>query len=138
MSAPSNEHATSLKYHSGWFILLTSTLSFWRVKRWERSIIASTPAEVPADESPSYAHNPFYALQRFGFPGSMWRGLHSDGTVPEGVPYDEEAMLGSDGVQTHMLPRSDSREDIELAGRYALARATEARLQQDLRAAGLL
>jgi len=26
---------------SGWFILLTSLLSFWRVKRWERNILAS-------------------------------------------------------------------------------------------------
>lgn len=25
----------------GWFLLLTSSLGFWRVKRWERSILAS-------------------------------------------------------------------------------------------------
>lgn len=27
--------------NKGWFILLTSLLNFWRVKRWERNIIAS-------------------------------------------------------------------------------------------------
>jgi len=31
----------SLTSFPGWFILLTSLLSFWRVKRWERNILAS-------------------------------------------------------------------------------------------------
>ena len=33
---------------AGWFLLLTAGLGFWRVKRWERSILApSTPASDP-------------------------------------------------------------------------------------------
>ena len=36
----------------GWFILLTSLLSFWRVKRWERGILASQPpSTLPAPGS---------------------------------------------------------------------------------------
>lgn len=29
------------RWELGWFILLTSVLGFWRVKRWERGILAS-------------------------------------------------------------------------------------------------
>jgi hypothetical protein len=118
--------------------LLTSTLSFWRVKRWERSIIASTPTETPPDDGPSRAHHPLFALARFGFPGVMWRSLRGNPTIPEGVPYDEELMLESNGEQAQMLPRFDDPESIDLAGQFAYARATETRLQNDLRAAGLL
>jgi Protein of unknown function (DUF2370) len=37
----------------GWFILLTSLLSFWRVKRWERGILSPQQPMVPrtAEES---------------------------------------------------------------------------------------
>jgi len=123
----------------GWFILLTSTLSFWRVKRWERSIIATTPVEAAPTEGSSHAHNPFFALERFGFPGVMWRSLRGgNSSSPEGVPYDEEAMLVSNEEHSHMLQRLDDPEDIEIAGRYAIARVSEARLQQELRTAGLL
>ncbi|KAF8591427.1 hypothetical protein K439DRAFT_1656642 [Ramaria rubella] len=119
----------------GWFILLTSTLSFWRVKRWERSIIASTPTEITPEEGPSHAHNPFYALERFGFPSAILRGMNAGPRTREGMPLDEEAMLESDGEQTPMLPISEESGD---TGRLAHARVTELRLQRDLTAAGLL
>ena len=42
---------------SGWFILLTSLLGFWRVKRWERSILESqNPA--PSQPQPSHSGTP--------------------------------------------------------------------------------
>lgn len=67
----------------------------------------------------------------------MWSGLRNNSSAPEGVPYDEEAMHES-SEQAHMLPRSGDPESIEVAGRYAHARASESRLHQDLRTAGLL
>lgn len=93
-----------------------------------------------ADDGPSHAHNPFFALERFGFPGAMWHSLHRHAATQEREPYDEELMLESNGELAHMLQRSDGPTpgDIELAGRYALARATQSRLQNDLREAGLL
>jgi hypothetical protein len=61
----------------GWFILLTSLLGFWRVKRWERSILASTPAEAstagtssaPAPDAPTVPVFGFFNVP--GFPGSL-------------------------------------------------------------------
>lgn len=55
----------------GWFILLTSLLGFWRVKRWERSILASQrDGSSPPSETPS----PLSALAQmestFGFRGA--------------------------------------------------------------------
>jgi hypothetical protein len=72
----------------------------------------------------------------------MWRNLHQESATVtrEVVPYDEEMMLESNGEDAQMLQRIDNPTpgDIERAGRYALARATETRLQNDLREAGLL
>jgi hypothetical protein len=38
--------------YAGWFLVITSVLGYWRVKRWERSIRASaTPVAEPAATS---------------------------------------------------------------------------------------
>lgn len=44
-------------YTSGWFVLLTSVLGFYRVKRWERSILASQQREAspPGTAAPTTA-----------------------------------------------------------------------------------
>lgn len=39
-----------MSFSIGWFILLTSILGFWRVKRWERGILASRRNANPASE----------------------------------------------------------------------------------------
>jgi len=136
LSEGATEWISFLLMTIGWFILLTSTLSFWRVKRWERSIMASTPAESLPDDGPSHAHNPFYALERFGFPGAMWRSVHGDSSPSADLPPDEEAMLESDGELARMLPRSDDLNNVEGAGQHVSV--AELRLQQDLRTAGLV
>jgi len=41
----------------GWFILLTSVLGFWRVKRWERGILASQRESSTTPQSTSTARN---------------------------------------------------------------------------------
>jgi len=39
----------------GWFILLTSLLGFWRVKRWERGVlVAQRDSSVPTERSPGF------------------------------------------------------------------------------------
>ncbi|EKM80160.1 hypothetical protein AGABI1DRAFT_113368 [Agaricus bisporus var. burnettii JB137-S8] len=66
----------------GWFILLTSLLGFWRVKRWERGILASQ-RESPVAAQPSVSR-PFWVERMFGIrrqsqgesPGDLfWRGF---------------------------------------------------------------
>ncbi|KAL4064994.1 hypothetical protein V8B97DRAFT_1875429 [Scleroderma yunnanense] len=87
----------------GWFILLSSMIGFWRVKRWESSIRATnsrgplTPEEIERDISTR--HN---LEQVLGFP------LEDEASQPQG-------------------PRIPTQRELE-----------EARLQHDLRAAGLL
>lgn len=39
----------------GWFVLLTSVLGFYRVKRWERSILASQQRSPPGTAAPTTA-----------------------------------------------------------------------------------
>lgn len=88
---------------SGWFILLSSLIGFWRVKHWESSIRSSnargpvTPEEVERDITTCRS-----VEQVFGLP-------------PEGEPSPSGALY---------IP---TQRELE-----------EARLEQDLRAAGLL
>ncbi|KAI0003102.1 hypothetical protein BJV74DRAFT_764940 [Russula compacta] len=51
----------------GWFILLTSLLSFWRVKRWERNILASQrETTVAGRDAAGQSHGAFSThLHRF-------------------------------------------------------------------------
>ncbi|KAI0251253.1 hypothetical protein BJV78DRAFT_1275363 [Lactifluus subvellereus] len=50
----------------GWFILLTSLLSFWRVKRWERNILASQRETTVAARDAAGQSHPFSSrLNRF-------------------------------------------------------------------------
>ena len=49
------------KLFPGWFILITSLLGFWRVKRWERNILASQRETTVSarDAAGSSQSNPF-------------------------------------------------------------------------------
>lgn len=47
----------------GWFIFMSSLLGFWRVKRWERSIRASTPAAIVTPEQQQQDREVFSNLQ---------------------------------------------------------------------------
>ncbi|KAI0719500.1 hypothetical protein C8T65DRAFT_635508 [Cerioporus squamosus] len=125
----------------GWFILLTSLLGFWRVKRWERGILSSqddTPATATPEErarSAAIIHSieRVFGLQGLadgsllrqglGFPGAAHRERDS---IEEEVPERNEYILPID-------PSDPARNE-----RIARAYADEARLHQDLRSAGLL
>ncbi|KAI0750827.1 hypothetical protein C8Q80DRAFT_1335496 [Daedaleopsis nitida] len=125
----------------GWFILLTSLLGFWRVKRWERGILSSQDeAPAPANgetRSAAIVHSIERAFglqgladgslirQGLGFPGAMHRELEE---VEEEVPQPQRTA--------YVLPLDP--EDHERNERLARAYADEARLHQDLRSAGLI
>ena len=117
--------------HTGWFILLTSVLSYWRVKRWERSILASsdvgssTPSEHPLSRR---------FLAAFGGQAVLRHGFSlSRDEDPNSVSAETAARMGQRGNSIEL-----SRPPPEEEARLAQAWAEEARLQSDLRAAGLI
>ncbi|KAI6047431.1 hypothetical protein EDC04DRAFT_621890 [Pisolithus marmoratus] len=121
---------------AGWFLLLTSTLGFWRVKRWEKSILApSNPSsdlplqeharslsEVDADTEMPWPSFLAPLLQRIGH--RRWSRRRWD-------------ALGVSG-------RAEVQEQIALSVDPERARGTreflsrERAMQEDLRSAGIV
>ena len=121
--------------HIGWFILLTSILSYWRVKRWERSIISSsdsgnsTSSEGPLSRRLRAAFGG-RMMFRHGFSLSRDEDSNTSGLA---ISTETAARMGQRGGSVELRrPASDSEI------RLAQAWAEEARLQNDLRAAGLM
>jgi hypothetical protein len=120
----------------GWFILLTSVLGFWRVKRWERGVLASQ-RENPGAPPPQSTNNPFISQFERGFGlrgmtrGDLFRtgfGFPRHDTEPErgeGSPEESEFMIPADA-------------DPERAQQLQEAIRNERRLHAELRAAGLI
>jgi len=123
--------------------LLTSLLGFWRVKRWERGILASQQSNSSSSQQGSTGLSQFersfglrgmtrgdFFRQGFGF-GS--RNNHTE---------DVEAQRGNtndiEDPDEHDLMIPIPPDDPNRAHALAEALANERRLQQDLRAAGLL
>ncbi|KAH9938607.1 uncharacterized protein B0H18DRAFT_967953 [Fomitopsis serialis] len=141
----------------GWFVLLTSLLGFWRVKRWERGILSSQ------QESPSQRHvngpangTLIHSLERalgingladgslirtgFGLerPGAREGDLEAEIAIerivgPLGDPEERRAHLAE--RNEYQLPLTD---DPEQNARVAQAMAEQARLHHNLRQAGLI
>ena len=135
----------------GWFILLTSLLSFWRVKRWERGILQSTPASsLPAPgTSSSRASSALLSrlnMLRTGlgfrradatvgeYPGAALHQFDRDPLAPPADAHDETEEERE--RNEYIIPIDPN--DPEATDRLARAYAEEARLQRALRAAGLL
>ncbi|GLB33942.1 putative protein of unknown function (DUF2370) [Lyophyllum shimeji] len=136
----------------GWFILLTSLLGFWRVKRWERGILASQqdnsnpPAETPSPFTllSRMEHNfglrgtSRVELLRQGFGLGRSRSTEEDAATraaEEGTarPHeDDEHARETD----YMIPIDPN--DPERSRRIQEALEQDRRLQNDLRSAGLL
>ncbi|KAF8138447.1 hypothetical protein EV363DRAFT_1252103 [Boletus edulis] len=130
----------------GWFLLLTSSLGFWRVKRWERSILAShassssslrshtrTQSEV-ADEEESGRQSLFERMGLFRSP-DRHQSSETDGGVGPGSDSPSAQDSGGSGYQQNGTPWYS---DPERARRAREALTREQRLCEDLRAAGLL
>lgn len=121
----------------GWFILLTSILSYWRVKRWERSILASsdtTGSSAPSENTLSRRLRAAFgghSMLRHGF--SLSRDEDPNPPAPAAVSPETVARM-SQGENSVEPGRPSSDPEVRLAQAWA----EEARLQNDLRAAGLM
>jgi hypothetical protein len=137
-------------FRQGWFILLTSLLGFYRVKRWERGILASRRDNAPA---PTTQANPIIShfessfslrgmsradLFRQGFGFGATRNREDDEATREAVRAEEGESNGHEhSMETDpMIPLHPS--DPERSRAIIQAFANEQRLQRDLREAGLL
>ncbi|CCM01725.1 uncharacterized protein FIBRA_03791 [Fibroporia radiculosa] len=134
----------------GWFILLTSLLGFWRVKRWERGILRAqrdNPAEGrptgPANGALIHSFERIFGLHGLADGSLIRNGLgfssnshpsEDDDPLAHVLRMEEEDTVSPRGE--YILPlTSDNPED---NARMAQALAIQARLHQDLRSAGLL
>jgi hypothetical protein len=132
----------------GWFMLLTSLLGFWRVKRWERGILSSqrenntiTPGQQARDVTVVSQFERAFGLSgisrgelfRQGF-GLGRNRVHDEDEEVNRVARAEEG--DGSGETDVMLPMDPNDPDRNRALLDALAR--DRRLQHDLRAAGLL
>ena len=128
----------------GWYLLLTSSLGFWRVKRWERSILASHTSNSPsasrshtrtqseiADEEENRRQS---LLERIGLFRYPFRQQQSE----LGGGADADATEDSAGSGGHQQGGTSWFSDPARARREREAFAREQRLCEDLRAAGLL
>jgi len=119
----------------GWFILLTSLLGFWRVKRWERNIVNSQ--QPGASDSPRTARSTFE--RAFGLHGITTTGFFRQGFGLSARQEDVEAQAevnSNEDVDEHTVMLNISPDDPNRA--RLVADALERRLQSDLRDAGLL
>lgn len=123
----------------GWFILLTSVLGFWRVKRWERGVLASQ-REHPGAPPPPLSAGPFFSHfeQRFGLQGISRSDIlrHGFGFGPRQDDEREHAEVSPDVEETEFVIPADA--DPEQAQQLQEAIQQERRLHAELRAAGLL
>lgn len=110
----------------GWFILLTSLLGYWRVKRWERGIRNANNAEPSVAAGTSSGVETPTVLDRSGYlnPFSLF-----------GVPFPrsaEEREQDENGLEIS-TPMGHGREHSQRE-----VTEQELRLQRDLRSAGLI
>ncbi|KAJ3902137.1 hypothetical protein F5879DRAFT_884260 [Lentinula edodes] len=141
----------------GWFLLLSSTISFWRVKRWESSIrssTSSTATSAPHSNEQSTPDSQFLTQAELENDVVMRRNLAS----VFGINFDDEEQTARDaiianggggtlgggavgggvfgwGASAGRLLVDENGHAIVIPGQEALE---EARLARDLRAAGLL
>ncbi|KAF5344135.1 hypothetical protein D9758_008822 [Tetrapyrgos nigripes] len=126
----------------GWFILLTSLLGFWRVKRWERGILASQQSNNSSSQQGSTGLSQFE--QTFGLrgvaPGDFFRQGFGFGSSRDAHDVEAQTIVANDmhDPGEHQLAATLPHDDPNRARILAEALANERRLQNDLRAAGLL
>jgi hypothetical protein len=123
----------------GWFILLTSVLGFWRVKRWERGVLASQ-RENPGAPPPVQSSGAFMTQFERGF---GLRGMTRSDLFRQGFGFgsredshDERPEAAADATETDFMIPADA--DPERARQMQEAIRNERRLHEELRAAGLL
>lgn len=119
MSAKYNKQLTTRD--TGWFLLLSSVIGYWRVKRWETSIRASSNREpLTAEDANREITIRRNIEQVFGI----------------GMRGEEEVAGG--GRESSRGDESWFERDVRHSNPVDQQTLHEARLARDLRAAGLL
>jgi len=118
----------------GWFILLTSVLGFWRVKRWERGVLASQ-RENPGAAPPPLSAGLFHFERGFGLRGISQSDLFRQGFGFGSRTSEEQQRERAEEEAEYVIPADASPEQIQ---RLQEAIQNERRLHSELRAAGLL
>ncbi|KAJ7684049.1 hypothetical protein B0H17DRAFT_1204806 [Mycena rosella] len=122
----------------GWFILLTSVLTFWRVKRWERGVLASQ-RENPGAPPPHADSTGFFVPQferAFGL-----RNMTRSDLFRQGLGFGSRNDDEHDGDPVEVLEADyiiPADTDPERVRQLQEAIQNERRLHEELRAAGLL
>lgn len=142
---------TNFNFHMlGWFILLTSILGFWRVKRWERGILASqrgapSSAVDPQRDAPIASQlHPAFGLGGVTWPGLFRQGLRGSthrSNEPARTPSRaEEGLVAHDDPREtdSMLPHSTPAGPENNEGIMAELITRDRRLRADLHAAGFM
>ncbi|KAF7332038.1 hypothetical protein MKEN_00084200 [Mycena kentingensis (nom. inval.)] len=117
----------------GWFILLTSVLGFWRVKRWERGVLVSH-RENPGAAAPPVSAGLFHFERGFGL-----RGISQSDFIRQGFGFgrtsEERQRERAEEEAEYIIPADASPERVQ---QLQEAIRNERRLHAELRAAGLL
>ncbi|KAJ6486400.1 hypothetical protein C8R47DRAFT_1128322 [Mycena vitilis] len=121
----------------GWFILLTSVLGYWRVKRWESGVLASQRENPGAAPPAPPSSGPFMTQfeSRFGLRGMTRTDLFRQG-FGFGPREDERGEISADSEETEFIIPADVSP--ERAAQLQEAIRNERRLHAELRAAGLI
>ena len=145
---------------SGWFILLTSLLSFWRVKRWERNILASQrETSVPGRAAAGQSSHAF-SMHMHRFMGAPVRDMSSlvltglglsrrhRGADPEGGEDDHDLDRAVPMTPLRPVPPEETSrremivamygDDPERQRQIIQAFRDDDQLMADMRAAGML
>jgi len=102
LSSTSKDLLSFLFMTLGWFLLLSSIIGFWRVKRWEQTV-AGPPTVEQLEEDQHLRHN----LQRiFGLPQD----------IPSSVPQDEENPAPPSALSIQHERQARLLRDLEAAG----------------------
>jgi hypothetical protein len=110
----------------GWFLFMTSILQFWRVKKWERGIRASTQAAQVAPQDHQLLSNLQIALGLGTGANPNAHDQYSSNSHDAGIDQLEEARRS-----TAVHPEA-TQEQMDEATRY------ENRLRRDLSSLGYL
>ena len=138
-------------YTLGWFILLTSILGFWRVKRWERGILASqrsapsTAIDAQRDAAVVSQLHPAFTLRGVAWPGLFRQGFGLRGATENNEPTRtpsraEEGLVSHDDAREtdSMLPHSTAGGPQSNDRIMAELVTRDRRLRADLHAAGFM
>ncbi|KAI0045316.1 hypothetical protein FA95DRAFT_1495554 [Auriscalpium vulgare] len=122
----------------GWFLLLTSVLGFWRVKRWERNILASQQDATSVAAEPRAARSDgshrVFGLAVHDFPGLLRGGLGFSRTRDADESEDEPAATPMH--RDRLL--QGSAHDPERQRQLVQAFREDDQLMETMRAAGML